>query len=63
MTDLVKVTCYGSVKEYERQQAIEEFTTAILCCEGSERDRYCNILSGLRSGLKEVTDEPDEYVW
>lgn len=58
--DMVKVVCYGTAKMYERQKAIDEFTTAILCCEGSERDRYCRILSGLRSGLKEVTDGDPE---
>jgi hypothetical protein len=57
---MVKVVCYGSAKMYERQKAIDEFTMAVLCCEGSERDRYCCILSGLRSGLKEVTDGDPE---
>jgi len=58
--DMVKVVCYGSAKMYERSQAIEEFTTAILCCEGSERDRYCRILSQLRSGKKVATDGDPE---
>ena len=60
MSDMVKVVCYGSAKMYERSQAIEEFLSAIACSEGSERDRYCRILSGLRSGLKEVTDGDPE---
>lgn len=59
--DMVKVTCYGSTKVYEREQAIREFTTAVLVCEGSERDRYCNILSDLRAGKSEAKDERDMY--
>ena len=60
MSDMVKVVCYGSAKMCERQKAIDEFTTAILCCEGSERDRYCQILSQLRSGKKVATDGDPE---
>ena len=60
MSDMVKVVCYGTAKMYERSQAIEEFLAAIACSEGSERDRYCCILNGLRSGLKEVTDGDPE---
>lgn len=58
--DMVKVICYGTAKMYERQQAIEEFTSAICCSEGSEQGRYCRILSGLRCGKKEVSDGDPE---
>lgn len=61
--DKVVVTCYGTPKIYDRQQAIKEFTTAVLACEGSERDRYCRILSGLRSGKTEVTDEEPQDLY
>lgn len=58
--DMVKVVCYGTAKMYERQQAIEEFTSALSCSEGSEQSRYCRILSQLRSGRKEVSDGDPE---
>ena len=56
MPDMVEITCYGTTKKYERQKAIDEFTTAVLACEGSERDRYCAILSQLRAGHKKCSD-------
>lgn len=59
--DMVKVICYGTAKMYERQKAINEFTQAVLCCEGAERDRYCRILSQLRSGKSIVSDGDAEW--
>lgn len=56
MTDKVKVTCYGTTKEYTRKQALKEFREAIRCCEGSERDRYVNIVIQLEDGATECTD-------
>ncbi len=50
MTDIVKITCYGKTKEYTRKQALKEFREAIRCCEGSERDRYVNIVCQLEDG-------------
>ena len=54
--DIVTIHCYGSVREMERSKAIEEFTGAICCSEGSEQGRYCRILSDLRSGKKVASD-------
>lgn len=59
MKDIVKVTCYGTTKEYERQEAINKFLVGIMMCEGSERERYMNIYLGLIQGLKEVNDGVD----
>lgn len=54
--DIVTIYCYGSAREMERSKAIEEFTGAICCSEGSEQGRYCRILSDLRSGKKIASD-------
>lgn len=40
------VTSYGKTKEYpesQRKKMIKEFETAMLCCDGSEAERYRNI--------------------
>ena len=57
MRDMVEVTCYGTTKLYERQQAIREFRIAMQVCEGSEKERYANIYCGLVRGKKVVCDE------
>ena len=55
-TDLVKVTCYGTTTEMTRKAAIKEYRQAIRASEGSERDRYMNILMDLEDGKKECSD-------
>ena len=55
--DLVVVTCYGKTKQWDRRAAMDFFEEGILCCEGSERDRYVNIYFQLKSGAKEASDE------
>lgn len=40
------ITSYGKTKEYpesQRKKMIKEFETAMLCCDGSEAERYRNI--------------------
>ena len=57
MKDMVKVTCYGKTEMMTREDAIKEFFEGMMCCEGSERDRYTNIYCQLMEGLDEVCDE------
>ena len=57
MKDMVTITCYGKTETMDRQKAINKFTEGLLCSEGSERERYAIILSGLMSGLTNVDDE------
>lgn len=54
--DMVEIHCYGSKKVMERGAAIEEFTVAACCCEGSEQSRYMAIVSDLRCGKKIASD-------
>lgn len=60
--DSVKVTCYGETKIWDsRQDAIKEFREGMICCEGSERERYTNIYLQLTSGCKECVDYDDSW--
>lgn len=44
----------------ERKEAIDFYEEAVIGCEGSERDRYMNVLMDLYSGKDYCTDE-EEY--
>lgn len=55
--DIVNVTCYGKTERMERQKAINKFAEAIAWSDGSEKERYANILVGLLSGSTDVSDE------
>lgn len=55
--DLVKITCYRTTKEMERADAIRFYQECVMMSEGAERNRYVNVLIGLLSGAKEVSDE------
>lgn len=61
LKDSVKVTCYGVTKIWDnREDAIKEFREGMICCEGSERERYTNIYLQLTSGCKECVDYDDD---
>ena len=54
--DKVKITCYGKTEITERSKAIKFYRDCADHSEGSERERYVNILFGLMDGLNEVSD-------
>ena len=54
--DMVKITCYGKTETMERSNAMKFYREAADWSEGSERERYVNILFGLMDGLSEVDD-------
>lgn len=59
MTRTFTITSYGKTKEYpesQRKKMIKEFETAMLCCDGSEAERYRNIYGDLVAGEKECMD-------
>ena len=58
-TEIVEVTCYGRTKTYTRNQAIQKFLEAMMCCEGAERERYTRIFCALSAGFTKVTDEEE----
>ena len=55
--DVVTVNCSCETDLMERKEAIDFYKECVCFCEGSERDRYINILIGLESGDKTVSDE------
>ena len=57
MTDIVTITCYGKTEQLERDVAIKTYLKAMVCSEGSERERYSKILGELMSGQKVCSDE------
>lgn len=55
--DIVTITCYNQTEKRKRGEAIRFYTEGMLCCEGSERDRYTSIVTGLHEGFTTVDDE------
>ncbi len=60
INDIVTITCYRQTKTMHRQQAIAEYQEAMLCCEGSEAERYSNIYFQLLEGRKHCCDTPEQ---
>lgn len=55
--DVVKTICYGKERIWDKkEEAIEFFIDCMLNSEGSEKERYCNILSSLKANLKVCKD-------
>ena len=55
--DVVKTICYGKERIWDKkEEAIEFFIDCMLNSEGSEKERYCNILSSLKASLKVCKD-------
>lgn len=54
--DIVTIYCYNQKEVTTRQKAIKFYKKAVQCCEGSERDRYTNILMDLLDGMKICKD-------
>ena len=55
--DIVMVTCYKNTKAWDRADALAFFRAGVDACEGSERERYMNIVRQLESGATECSDE------
>lgn len=54
--DVVKIECYGEFENMLRDEAIAFYSEGIINSEGSERDRYLNIVARLENGKKAVSD-------
>lgn len=55
---MIITVCYGTQKTWEsREEAIGFFLEAMMSCDGSEKDRYCNICMKLQLGLNYCTDK------
>lgn len=59
MANTFTVTSYGKTKIYkesQRNKMAKEYKMAMLCCDGSEAERYINIYQDLIAGEKECMD-------
>lgn len=56
MNEKVKVTCYGQTEVMTRKEAIDEYYEGMLCCDGSEAERYTTIYCQLMEGCMECSD-------
>lgn len=58
MKDPVTTICYGQSREWDdRWSAIDFFTEGIMACDGSEKERYTNIVLKLMAGEAICSDE------
>ena len=55
--DIVTIMCGGKERKMPRREAIGFFEQGVCASEGSEQERYCRILIGLRSGDSYCSDE------
>ena len=55
--DIVTIICYGTVEKIKRKEAIKEYRTAMLCCEGAESERYKNIFLDLLEGATYINSD------
>jgi len=56
LQEKVRVTCYGQTETMTREKAIDEYYEGMVCCDGSEAERYQTIYCQLMAGLTEVSD-------
>ena len=57
LAEQVTVTCYRQKQKMTREEAIDMYYEGMLCCEGSEGERYQTIYCQLMEGLPNVSDE------
>ena len=54
---MIQIVCYNEVERWHRRSNARKFYyEGVMCCEGSERDRYVEILRQLDAGLDVITD-------
>ena len=59
LNDTVKVTCYGDTEVMKRGEALSFYRECAAGSDGSEQQRYFNIILELEQGLMEVDDGED----
>ena len=57
MNDKVKIVLYGQTREMKRADAIEYILECMAWSEGSEHERYSNVLTKLMSGQTVCSDD------
>lgn len=56
LAEQVKILCYNKWETMTRKEGIEKYYEAMICCEGSEAERYTNIYCQLIEGAKVAYD-------
>lgn len=54
--EMVTIVCGGQIERMTRQEGINKYYECMLCCEGSEGERYKSIYCQLMEG-KTVCDD------
>lgn len=57
LAEQVTVTCNRKTEKMTRGKAIDEFFEGMMCCDGSEAERYQTIYCQLMEGMTLVSDE------
>ncbi|MCR5066334.1 MAG: hypothetical protein K6A67_11300 [Bacteroidales bacterium] len=57
LAEKVTVTCYRKKETMTRSEAIDKYYEGMLCCDGSEAERYTTIYCQLMEGYTDVSDE------
>ena len=56
INDEVVIVCYGKTEKMSRRDAMIKYHEGMVCCDGSERERYTNIFLELLEGRKVCSD-------
>lgn len=56
LNETVTITCYRQTEQMKRHEAIDFYLEGMMCCEGSEAERYATIYGQLMQGLKNCSD-------
>lgn len=58
LAEKITIKCYGEEEIWEsRKKAMDFYYEGMMCCEGSEKDRYATIYSQLVEGFNYCSDE------
>ena len=57
---MITITCYDKTEthpEKDRRKLMKFYMEGVMCCDGSEKDRYMSIYCGLDEGHDVVDDQ------
>ena len=57
MDDEVTIICYRQEEKMTRREAMKEYFEGMMCCDGSEKERYATIYEQLVMGAMVCSDE------
>lgn len=61
---MIKVKLYGTTMEFKSvNDVVSYFQEGIDCCYGAERERYCEIVSQAKCGIKDIDSDAPNFGW